>query len=107
KPDTDKLQFHNSIRLSDFVQHWRGDVVNRNAGRCFPIADAVMCVTMEDCGRSKSVDRFFETTRTKECVDFGIFPLQRRSNWGIMQNHYPAVSLKFDQRLFETNGVAN
>ena len=29
--ETDKLQFDNSIELSGFVQHWRGDVVNGNA----------------------------------------------------------------------------
>jgi hypothetical protein len=29
--DTDTLQFYNSIRLSGFVQRWRGDIVNGNA----------------------------------------------------------------------------
>src|SRR4029078_12378504 len=66
-----------------------------------------MCVTVENCGRAKSVDRFFKTARTEEGIDFRIFPLQRRSNWGIMQDHYPAFSLQLDQRLLETNNVAN
>ena len=29
-----------------------------------------MCVTVEDCRGPKSVDRFFETTRTEEGIDF-------------------------------------
>jgi hypothetical protein len=105
--DTDILQFHNSVELAVFAQHWRRDVVNGNARRCFPIADAVVCMTVEDCGGPKSVDRFFKTTGTEEGIDFRIFALQRRSNWGVVQNHYSALSLQLDQGLLQANGVAD
>jgi hypothetical protein len=64
-------------------------------------------VTVEYGGGAESVDWFFETTGTEESVDFRIFSLQCRSNWGVMQDHYSALSLQLDQGLFQSNGVAD
>src|SRR3954470_10424057 len=105
--ETEKLQFHNAILLSGFLQHWRGDVVNGNARRCFPLQNAVVCVTVEHCGRAESIYRFFQTTRTEEGINFRIFAFQCRSNRRVMQDHYPALSLQLDQSLLEANSVAN
>src|SRR5215470_52249 len=85
--DIDILQFHDSIWFSGLVQCWRGDIVNGDASRSFTLGTSVVCMTVEDCRGSESVDRFFETTGAEESVDFRIFALQRCSNWRVMQDH--------------------
>src|SRR4029453_9471695 len=62
---------------------------------------------MEYCAYTESVDRFFETTGTEEGIYFRIFPLQRGSNRGVMQDHDPALGLQLDQCLLKANGVAD
>jgi len=73
----------------------------------FPSVIPVVCVTVEYRGGAKSVDRFFEATGAEKGVDFRIFPLQRRANWRVVQDDYPAFSLQLYQGLLETNGVAD
>ena len=66
-----------------------------------------MCVTVEYCGGAESVDRFFETAGTEEGVDFRIFALQRRANWRVMEDRYPALIFQLEQSMLEANGVAD
>ena len=64
-------------------------------------------MTVEHGGGAESIDRFFEATGPEESVDFRIFALQCRSNWGVMQDHDAPVGLQLHQGLFQSNGVAD
>ena len=56
-PDTDALQFDDTVRLAGFAKRRRRDVVNGNAGGSLTIENAVVGVPVKHCVNAEPINR--------------------------------------------------
>jgi hypothetical protein len=73
-PDTDALQFDDTVKLAGFAKRRRRDIANGNAGRSLTIENAVVGVPEKHCVNAEPINRLFRSAGTKEGKHFGIFP---------------------------------